>query len=134
MLIVQIVLQERLPLLMKKIELFEPAMCCSTGVCGPSVNQDLLTITSAFEAMQGVTNVEANRYNLSNNPDVFSGRPEILSAIKDDADSVLPITVVDDEIVKTGTYPTIDELSEYTGLVFVPAEQKNSCCGGSGCC
>ena len=69
MLIVQIVLQERLPLQMKKIELFEPAMCCSTGVCGPSVNQDLLTITSAFEAMQGVTNVEANRYNLSNNPE-----------------------------------------------------------------
>ena len=25
---------------MKKLELFEPAMCCSTGVCGPSVDEE----------------------------------------------------------------------------------------------
>ncbi|PTM26464.1 arsenical resistance operon transcriptional repressor ArsD [Lacticaseibacillus rhamnosus] len=120
---------------MKKIELFEPAMCCSTGVCGPSVNQDLLMITSAFDALQGVKTIEADRYNLSNNPDVFSERADILAAIKDDPDAVLPITVVDGKIVKTGDYPTIDELSDYTGLVFVPAKQSGGCCGGaSGCC
>ncbi len=128
------VIQERLLSLMKKVELFEPAMCCSTGVCGPSVNEDLLMITAAFEALQGVDSVEADRYNLSNNPDVFSQRADILAAIKDDADATLPITVVDGQIVKTGAYPTIDELSEYTGLVFVPANQSGGCCGGSGCC
>ena len=73
---------------MKKIELFEPAMCCSTGVCGPSVDQNLLMITSAFDALQGVKTIEADRYNLSNNPDVFSERADILAAIKDDADAV----------------------------------------------
>lgn len=119
---------------MKKIELFEPAMCCSTGVCGPSVDQNLLMITSAFDALQGVKTIEADRYNLSNNPDVFSERADILAAIKDDADAVLPITVVDGQIVKTGAYPTIDELSDYTGLVFVPDEQTGGCCGGDGGC
>ncbi|MFD1318502.1 arsenite efflux transporter metallochaperone ArsD [Loigolactobacillus zhaoyuanensis] len=120
---------------MKKVELFEPAMCCSTGVCGPSVNEDLLTITAAFDALQGVDSVEADRYNLSNDPDVFSQRADILAAIKDDVDATLPITVVDGQIVKTGAYPTIDELSKYTGLVFVPANQSGGCCGGdSGCC
>ncbi|APD02697.1 arsenite efflux transporter metallochaperone ArsD [Lactiplantibacillus plantarum] len=119
---------------MKKIELFEPAMCCSTGVCGPSVDQNLLMITSAFDALQGVKTIEADRYNLSNNPDVFSERADILAAIKDDADAVLPMTVVDGQIVKTGAYPTIDELSDYTGLVFVPAEQTGGCCGGDGGC
>ncbi|ANK61444.1 arsenite efflux transporter metallochaperone ArsD [Loigolactobacillus backii] len=119
---------------MKKIELFEPAMCCSTGVCGPAVNQDLLMITSAFAALKDVPNVAADRYNLSNDPKVFSQRPEILAAIKDDTDSVLPITVVDGTIVKTGAYPTLAELSTYTGLVFVPASQDGGCCGDSGCC
>lgn len=119
---------------MKKVELFEPAMCCATGVCGPSVNEELLMITSAFEALQGVDSVEADRYNLSNNPDVFSQRTDILAAIKADADAALPITVVDGQIVKTGTYPTLDELSKYTGLVFVPADQTGGCCGGGGCC
>lgn len=133
--IVKHILLERLLLPMKRIELFEPAMCCSTGVCGPSVDQNLLMITSAFEALQGVKTIEADRYNLSNDPAVFSERADILAAIKDDPDAVLPITVVDGQIVKTGAYPTIDELSDYTGLVFVPAEQTGGCCGGdSGCC
>lgn len=96
--------------------------------------KNLLMITSAFDALQGVKTIEADRYNLSNNPDVFSERADILAAIKDDADAVLPITVVDGQIVKTGAYPTIDELSDYTGLVFVPAEQTGGCCGGDGGC
>ena len=84
-------------------------------------------ITSAFDALQGVKTIEADRYN--------SERADILAAIKDDPDAVLPITVVDGQIVKTGDYPTIDELSDYTGLVFVPAKQSGGCCGGaSGCC
>lgn len=37
--------------MMNKLELFEPAMCCNTGVCGPSVNEDLLMMTSAIQAL-----------------------------------------------------------------------------------
>ncbi|KRM59547.1 arsenite efflux transporter metallochaperone ArsD [Secundilactobacillus malefermentans] len=103
---------------MKKIELFEPAMCCATGVCGPSVNQDLLRITSAFEALNEDAGIEARRYNLSQNPKIFTQRPEILAEIQINADSALPITEIDGEIVKTGSYPTTAELSDYTGLAF----------------
>ena len=39
---------------MKKLELFEPAMCCSTGVCGPSVDEELLMVTSVFETFEGI--------------------------------------------------------------------------------
>ncbi len=119
---------------MKTVELFEPAMCCATGVCGPSVNPELLMITGAFEAMDKVDGVQATRYNLSNNPDTFSQRADILAAMADDAETNLPITVVDGQIVKQGTYPTLEELGHYTGLVFVPADENKGCCGGSGCC
>lgn len=27
---------------MKKIEIFDPAMCCPTGLCGPNINPDLM--------------------------------------------------------------------------------------------
>lgn len=121
---------------MKKIELFEPAMCCESGVCGPSVNQELLTITSAFAAMKGREGLEAERYNLSGDPSAFAKNEEIMTAMKQD-ETALPITVVDGRIVKKGSYPSLEELSQFTGLVFVPASEKRStCCGGNGngCC
>lgn len=121
---------------MKTITLYEPAMCCSTGVCGPSVDQNLLTITAIFEALQQVDQVDAKRYNLSGNPDEFANNKTAVAAIQQGGDQVLPITMVDGEIVKTGSYPTQDELSAYTGLVFVRegATKQGGCCGGSQCC
>lgn len=119
---------------MKKIELFEPAMCCSTGVCGPSVDQNLLKITAVFNNLSEVEGVASARYNLSQNPQEFETRPDILAEVKKSIDN-LPITVVDGEIVKEGSYPTLDEITEYTGLVFVMPENSSSCCGdNSNCC
>ena len=28
----------------RRVELYEPAMCCQTGVCGPSVDQQLIDV------------------------------------------------------------------------------------------
>ena len=38
---------------MKKIEIFDPAMCCSTGVCGPSIDPDLLRIATVLDPLKG---------------------------------------------------------------------------------
>ena len=32
--------------IMKKMIIFQPAMCCSTGVCGPGVDPDLLRLSA----------------------------------------------------------------------------------------
>lgn len=103
---------------MKKIELFEPAMCCPTGVCGPSVDETLLMITNSFEALQKVADVDAKRHCLSDEPATFSKNPDVLNAIKKDGKDALPITIVDGKVVKVGEYPTQDELTQYTGVVF----------------
>ncbi len=29
---------------MSVIEIFDPAMCCSTGVCGPSIDTELMRV------------------------------------------------------------------------------------------
>jgi len=43
--------------MMKKVEIFDPAKCCSTGVCGPSVDPDLTRVASAVYSLEqkGVT-------------------------------------------------------------------------------
>ena len=55
---------------MGKMEIYDPAMCCSTGVCGPSVNPELIRVASVIENLKknGIT---VNRYNLSSNPQAF---------------------------------------------------------------
>ena len=118
-----------------KLELFEEALCCSTGVCGPSVDENLLRITGVFESLKKLENFEANRYNLSSNPADFTKNAEVLKELQEKGKDILPITLVNDKIVKTGSYPTNKEIEELTGVIFVTQESnKNSCCGGNGTC
>lgn len=35
-----------------KIEIFDPALCCSTGVCGPSVDPALIQVANAIEQLK----------------------------------------------------------------------------------
>ncbi|WP_436667250.1 arsenite efflux transporter metallochaperone ArsD [Latilactobacillus sakei] len=120
---------------MKKVELFEEALCCDTGVCGPSVDQNLLLMTAAFKTMaDNAIMFDAKRYNLNSTPDAFVENHDILTLMKQEGNQVLPILRVDGEIKKTGAYPTLTELSEYTGVYFVEQSVNQSCDKASGCC
>ncbi len=35
---------------MKKIEIFDPAMCCPTGLCGTNINPELMRIAVTLRA------------------------------------------------------------------------------------
>lgn len=123
---------------MKKMIIFEPAMCCSTGVCGPSVNQDLLRISTTINNLKN-KGILVERHNLSNNPKIFVDNQEIRKMLIDDGIGILPVTMVDGVVVKTKTYPT-DE--EFYNLLDVPVDYLTSnvkkpskgCCSGDGCC
>lgn len=117
---------------MKKLELFEPALCCATGVCGPSVDEELLMVTSVFETLEGVESVEASRHNLNSDPDAFVNHATILKLLQEKGNDILPVTLVDGEIVKEGAYPNLQEFGEYAGVQFVmQSSNTKSCCGGS---
>ena len=110
---------------MTKIELFEEALCCSTGVCGPSVDENLLRITGDFEAMKA-EGIDAKRYNLSSTPQQFIVNQQIVKLLNEQGMDVLPVTIVDGEVKKTGAYPTHAELTDYTGLAFKEADSTVS--------
>ena len=55
---------------MKKMIMFEPAMCCETGVCGPGVDPELLRVSSMVKNLKA-KGVLVERYNLSSAPQAF---------------------------------------------------------------
>lgn len=55
---------------MKKIKIFEPAMCCETGLCGVSVDPELLRISTVINTLKE-RGIIVERYNLSSNPQAF---------------------------------------------------------------
>jgi hypothetical protein len=100
---------------MKKIEIFDPAMCCPTGVCGPSIDPELARIANALFLLEK-KGVEVRRYNLGNEPDAFIANEWIKKLLDEKGMNALPATVVDGKVMKDGIYPTTTELSSWTGV------------------
>ncbi len=97
---------------MKKMYIYEPAMCCSTGLCGVSVNPELLRISTVFNHL--VQNgIEVTRYNLSSSPRAFMNNRAVHQIVKSKGVKALPITIVDDQIVKMEAYPTNEEIARF---------------------
>jgi hypothetical protein len=93
----------------KKMMIFEPAMCCPTGICGPSVDPELLRMSTVINTLRK-NGVRVSRYNLSGNPDKFVIHNEINEIINEKGVESLPVTMVEGEIVKVGSYPSNKEI------------------------
>lgn len=55
---------------MKKMVIYDPAMCCSTGVCGPGVDPELLRVSALLNSLKN-NGISVERYNLNGNPQAF---------------------------------------------------------------
>ena len=123
---------------MKKLEVFDPAMCCSTGVCGVDVDPVLAQFAADLKwvAERGV---EVKRYNLGQEPQSFVENPAVLKEIQASLDR-LPIITVDGQIVATGAYLSRVQLGQKLGLDAAGQDKPHikiggSCCNPkSGCC
>lgn len=97
---------------MKKLEVFDPALCCPTGVCGPNVDPELTRIASALFLLEG-KGFSVKRFNLGTEPDAFILNKQVNQLLNEKGPDALPITVFNDEIVKMGSYPSNDVLAEW---------------------
>jgi len=97
---------------MKKIEIFDPAMCCSTGVCGPSIDPELMRIAGVINSLKE-KGIIIKRHGLSNEPQDFVTNKVISDILQKEGADVLPVTLVDGEVAKTKEYPTNEELSKW---------------------
>ena len=108
---------------MKKIEIFDPAMCCPTGLCGTNINPELMRIAVVIESLkkQGII---VTRHNLRDEPQVYVSNKTGNDFLQKHGAEALPITLVDGEIAVSQTYPTTKQMSEWTGvnLDFMPVK------------
>lgn len=122
-----------------KIEIYDPAMCCSTGVCGPSVDPELVRIQEALRQIQKhAPEVQVQRFGLSTEPQAFVASTSVSELLKSEGPQCLPLTFVDGKLVSKGGYPRNEELQVTlkSGGFDVPlGEKKKKSCGcGPGCC
>lgn len=124
---------------MGKMDLFEPPLCCSTGVCGSSADPELLRISAVIQNMKKA-GIDVARHNLSSDPKAFMQNEAVSNALNQHGSDVLPITVIDGRMVKSGSYPTNEEFAGLLGIsvdTIKPAVnvQVNKCRRGSkNCC
>ena len=104
---------------MPAIRIFEPALCCNTGVCGPDVDQSLIDFTAALGAVRDAGG-DVERANLASDPAAFTADPTALAFLQTAGSQGLPLTVVDGVTVLTGRYPSREELSRWAGLDAAP--------------
>ena len=116
---------------MKNIQIFDPALCCSSGVCGVEVDQALVSFAADVDwAQQNGAHIE--RFNLAQQPMVFAENAAVKGMLERSGESALPVTLVDGEVALAGRYPTRDELTRWTALAEPVA--PGSCCSGGRCC
>lgn len=97
---------------MTKVEVFDPVMCCPTGVCGPSVDPELPRMASAVFLLEK-KGFDIKRYNLANEPAVFAENEKVNQILHEKGPDSLPVTMVSGEITKVGSYPTNEELAKW---------------------
>ncbi len=128
-----------------RVEVYDPAMCCSTGVCGPRVDPGLAQFAGDLDWLARM-GVDVTRFNLSQEPGAFVANPTVSQLLQRSGDSALPAVLVDGTVRSSGRFPTRQELAGWVGVdaagevaptIPVPVA-AGDCCGGagspSGCC
>lgn len=117
------------------VRVFDPAMCCPTGVCGPAVDPELARFAADIDWLQkqGVT---VERYNLSQQPGAFAEHAVVKDALARGTE-VLPLVLVGDRIAVEGAYPSRETLAALAGMVVKKSDEApkaSGCTPKSGCC
>lgn len=124
-----------------RLEVFDPPLCCPTGVCGPSVDPELVRFNSDLDWLseQGVG---VERFNLAQQPQAFAAHPQVAALLKGGV-TVLPLVLCEGNVVASGSYPSREALAIAAGLqatVSAPPVRPRlnvirlKCEPGSGCC
>ncbi len=89
---------------MSSLHVFDPPMCCATGICGNEIDPALVRFAADLRWLvsQGV---RVARHNLAQEPAAFVGEPAVQAALADEGEGCLPLLVVDGEIRHRGGYP-----------------------------
>ena len=112
------------------VRVFDPAMCCSTGICGPSVDPRLPRFAADLDWLKS-QGISVERFNLSQQPAAFADDAAVKNALEAQGEGSLPLVKVNGEVKSSGVYPSRDELAAWAG-VSAPVTEPNP--KSAGCC
>ena len=118
----------------KKFVIYDPPMCCSSGLCGPNPDQTLINLQSTLTGLQK-SGVAVERYMITQHLQKFKENPDVMELIQKHQLKALPITTYAGEIVKMGAYPTLEEFRGwYQGNLPDGIETPVTVTEDAGCC
>ena len=125
---------------MRTITVYDPAMCCSSGVCGPDVQPRLPQFAGDLDWLkrQGIA---VERLNLAREPERFLQDPPVKALLETEPEGSLPAIVVSGELKSQGRYPSRAELAAMAGVAMAtdtgnlsPPTTATACCAKCDCC
>lgn len=119
------------------MRVYDPPLCCATGVCGASVDPALAQAASDFAWLAG-RGASVARFNLAQEPQAFTTEAKVAGLLAAFGDGALPAVLVGDQVLTYGRYPSREELAEATDATGEPVAALDvatgGCAPGSGCC
>jgi len=116
---------------MLHIQVFDPAMCCSTGVCGPAVDPVLPRFAADLDWLRSLGH-QVERFNLAQQPAAFVANPVVQQRLTEGGPEVLPLILLDGQVISQGEYLERTALSARLGVTETPEVKsctKPGCCG-----
>lgn len=97
------------------VRVYEPALCCNTGVCGPDLDDELVRFTADLDHLRS-RGADLQRHNLANDPTAFTTNTAVADFLRIAGSAGLPLTTVDGVTAVTGRYPSREELVRFAGV------------------
>ena len=117
---------------MKTLTIYDPAMCCSTGICGAEIDQQLVDFAADLDWLKS-EGIEVKRINLSQEPALFAGNEQVKSILENSGVAGLPVILANDEMQSFGQYPDRVKLAQMVGVTAAEAVGQASA-SATGCC
>jgi len=100
---------------MKNIKVFDPAMCCSSGVCGANIKPSLIEFAGVINTIKKA-GWSVERHNLSQEPMAFIQYSAAKNYLETKGQDKLPAIYIDNELIFSEEYPSRKEILDYLGI------------------
>ena len=95
------------------LTIYEGVMCCSTGVCGPEPDKELIEFNETLKMInKEFSDLGIIRASLTYDVKMFLENKEIFQLVKENGKEILPITTINGKIIAKKKYLKLNELKE----------------------
>lgn len=117
---------------MSSVTVFDPAMCCSSGVCGPKPDQKLAAFSADLQFLESLGH-SVTRHNLAQEPATFAANLTVKTLLETHKSEALPVILKDGALVSYGCYPDRNKLESMINGEPLAAETENTATESSSC-